>query len=191
MLFAGLTYLLLGEFTLQSVFLLIAGILAYELRGTDFCRRLIDYLGEAGASALLLLALFAVPMYLPGAPARAALSTLGVLVFFLSRFRREGRLNALLASAPFRWLGRVSYSYYLSHGISLYAAARLARVILPPAASIWIFAALMIPCYCMTLIAAGLVYTVMQAPLARMVASKPTASARKLVWQGSKRVAAA
>jgi exopolysaccharide production protein ExoZ len=56
-----------------------------------------------------------------------------VTVFWLSLYawQYNGYLKRSFSLSPLRWLGNMSYSYYLTHGLALHALKRLAPRILP------------------------------------------------------------
>jgi peptidoglycan/LPS O-acetylase OafA/YrhL len=89
--------------------------------------------------------------------------------FFLlcyASFRSEGLTNRLFCWTPLRWLGNMSYSYYLIHGLALKAAFLvLARIAEPigawGAAGCW---SLLPPMFVITLVPAGLLFALVEKP---------------------------
>jgi len=103
--------------------LLATGVLLYELQGSARFRKLLVQIGEAGTVAAF--TLFAMirgtaimDVQFPAIVARMLFCT-GIGTFCASRYTKAGLVNQLLASEPLQQLGRVSYSMYLSHGLSL------------------------------------------------------------------------
>jgi len=74
-----------------------------------------------------------------------------------------GRLNRAFSWTPLRWLGNISYSYYLIHGLALHATAlALARVVAP----FPLLYALALPLGVLaTLVAATLLFALVERPL--------------------------
>jgi peptidoglycan/LPS O-acetylase OafA/YrhL len=90
-----------------------------------------------------------------GALLHVAAPDLGIIALFplliLAAVRNKGRLARLLNSAPFRWLGDISYSVYLLHWFVLFVVletARLAPTIdlgkLPPKPSLLVLTAMIV-----------------------------------------------
>jgi exopolysaccharide production protein ExoZ len=123
----------------------LSGILLYEAIGSSIRRWSHRIPGE---SVALLAFLASFPLifviwirpnlvsFLPG------IHTLGggycVLVLFGSFlgfaffcFGQDGLLNQLFSWTPLRWLGNMSYSYYISHGFTLKVMARVAARAFP------------------------------------------------------------
>lgn len=100
----------------------VSGIALYEALQRRDGWRPGSAIGLAAGSLALLLAL----MPLPGAALQTAkFALLGTLFFVLclAAFQpHRGRLVSVLCWTPLRWLGNMSYSYYLIHGLALKAA---------------------------------------------------------------------
>jgi exopolysaccharide production protein ExoZ len=128
--------------------LFLAGIVLYELSASASVRRL-SRVGEAAAlvANVAVLAL----LYWPdvAAPALAAFGAReGLLVAFkavalsgtflllcLYSFEFAGFLRRVFSWTPLRWLGNISYSYYLLHGLTLNIVALAVRRLIPPTGS--------------------------------------------------------
>ena len=54
-----------------------------------------------------------------------------LFVLVLVTFRSAGPLRALFSATPLRWLGNMSYSYYLMHGLTLKALALIVARVRP------------------------------------------------------------
>lgn len=67
---------------------------------------------------------------------------------------------------PLRWLGNMSYSYYLIHGLTLKAAFKVVAVILPATAGgAWVFWALLAPAFGLTLLTSAALFLAVEQPL--------------------------
>lgn len=147
----------------------LSGILLYEACAA----------GPAGwqpssrAGVLALLSALAVAV-LPGAVAPLMVK-LGVLflaffVLCLACFKQpSGPLAAAFSWAPLRWLGNMSYSYYLIHGLALKFGFLVLAKLLPPTAVaagtvglFWLGLPLM---FALTLVSALLLFLVVERPL--------------------------
>ncbi len=86
-------------------------------------------------------------------------------------------LGCGLSWAPLRWLGNLSYSYYLVHGLGLHLGFMIATIALPP--KLWGAAggALLLPAtFALTLVPSLLLYLAIERPLSLMP-GKPLRSA--------------
>lgn len=150
----------------MSMFL--AGMLLYELvRGGHGARW--------GALAGLLAGLLglAVPLLEMPGPALQALRVGLVYVAFLglclAAFRHpQSWLGRGLSWAPLRWMGNISYSYYLLHGLALQLFFMgLQRVL--PAGGEWAAALLLLPAWLATLPPCLALYLAIERPLSLVV----------------------
>ncbi len=67
---------------------------------------------------------------------------------------------------PLRWLGNMSYSYYLLHGLTLQAAFLVLAMVLPTGEnSPWLFWALLPPMFTLTLIPSAMLFLAIERPL--------------------------
>jgi peptidoglycan/LPS O-acetylase OafA/YrhL len=57
----------------------------------------------------------------------------GSYALMLASFSGEGRLAGMFSTAPLRWLGNCSYSFYLAHSLGVHVAGLLAEKVLPAA----------------------------------------------------------
>jgi len=149
--FAGvwLGYLALC-FTLSRSFvralMFVVGILLYESLSSERFRKVLNSYGEIVAILLLLASfvfvylldtrndLFATPEWragssaIPGVmvyqgPYKTAALSIGIFCFAAYCFAFDGRIRRLFGWTPFRYLGNMSYSYYLIHGVTLQGVA--------------------------------------------------------------------
>ena len=70
------------------------------------------------------------------------------------------------AWTPLRWLGNMSYSYYLLHGLALKAGFLALSTVLPIASyGSWLFWVLLPPMFVLTLIPASVLFLLVERPL--------------------------
>jgi exopolysaccharide production protein ExoZ len=145
----------LGATHVQFI-LFVSGILLYEACNSERVVRLlsqarVQWIGAAALAAFLPVAFLVVTGRVPGLPASVAGRHIAcaVWLFFvlfvvtLVAFRAPGPLRELFSVAPLRWLGNMSYSYYLMHSLALkglaLAIARLRPGWSPGATGHWLF----------------------------------------------------
>lgn len=99
------------------------------------------------------------------------------VLFFL--FVLEALLNQngsarVLSLTPLRWLGNISYSYYLIHGLTLKAAFLLLKKFLPPdgsdASAFWL---LLAPMFAATFVVSALLFVFVEKPFSLTVSQLP------------------
>ena len=125
----------LGAGRVQLI-LFVSGILVYEAYHSTSLRRLFSGRAAQVGGVVALVSFLPVTFVLvtsaiPGLPTRTSdcynlraiwlFAALFVLV--LVTFRAAGPLRSLFSATPLRWLGNMSYSYYLMHGLTLKALA--------------------------------------------------------------------
>ncbi len=124
-------------------------------------------------------------MLLPIAdPAGTAVKTSILFVAFfvlcLACFRTPAaQLSLAFSWTPLRWLGNMSYSYYLFHTLALHAGFKvLARIVPPTGEQPALFWILLPPMLALTLLASAPLYLLIERPFS--LAPRPTRSAPKL-----------
>jgi peptidoglycan/LPS O-acetylase OafA/YrhL len=152
---------LLGDRVRLAMFL--AGVLLYETLAVARP----SWAGAAGGLAAL--ATFALVAALPslGWPPvlRFVVLFAGFYALCLGAFARQGWLAAAFSWTPLRWLGNMSYSYYLIHGLALQAFFLVAAKFLPPEQSqTWMLYAAFLPAFAATLAAAALLFALVEKP---------------------------
>ncbi len=80
-------------------------------------------------------------------------------------FRDAGRISAAMTWAPLRWLGNMSYSYYLLHGFVVQAAMLILRRLLPDGMPDWAFWTALAPVFSLTLAASAVLFLVIEKPV--------------------------
>lgn len=124
--------------------------------------------GPRDAAALLALALGMAALLAPGV---AVLKTGALMLAFLllcwSCFSHpRGRLARAMAWTPLRWLGNMSYSFYLLHGLALKAAFIAFAALLPPAPhGLLLFCALLAPMLAFSALASAALFVLVERPL--------------------------
>jgi exopolysaccharide production protein ExoZ len=149
--------------------LFVAGIVVWELIHAK-----VRPLPQAAVAGLLLLA--GAWVYFPGSGSAAyAGRTLALCIAYGALchlcFSRPGALMSVAVSwTPLRWLGNMSYSYYLLHGLALQATfTGLALVVPPPASSLafgWAFLPL---AFALTLLPSAVLYLAIERPFSLLV----------------------
>lgn len=91
-------------------------------------------------------------------------------------FREEGRTYRIFTWTPMRWLGNMSYSYYLIHGLALNVAFTVfARLFPPNADTPWIFGLALAPMFALTLIPSTFLFLAVERPYSLMPHRRPDA----------------
>lgn len=80
-------------------------------------------------------------------------------------FRGAGRVSAWMTLAPLRWLGNMSYSYYLIHGFVVRIAMVMLARWMPGGMADWIFWAIMPVLFAATLLASALLFMIVEKPV--------------------------
>jgi len=96
-------------------------------------------------------------------------------------FRGDGCISALMTWTPLRWLGNMSYSYYLVHGFVVRTAMVMLARVLPFGLPDWVFWVLMPPLYLGTILASSLLFLAVEKP----VSLRPAAGRVKNAGAGS------
>ncbi|MBV8913528.1 MAG: hypothetical protein JOZ05_10880, partial [Acetobacteraceae bacterium] len=90
-------------------------------------------------------------------------------------FRGTGRVASVFAWTPLRWLGNMSYSYYLIHGFVVRVAMLMLGAALPTGMPEWVFWAVLPLLFGATLVVAALLFVLIEKPYSlRPAASKVT-----------------
>jgi len=88
-------------------------------------------------------------------------------------------LAKTFAWTPMRWLGNMSYSYYLLHGLTLKAAFLVLGVVLPAANyGSWLFWALLPIMFTSTLLPTAALFLAIERPLS-LAAHRPTTAGQQ------------
>ena len=154
----------------------IFGILMYEILQKNDCA-----IGGSWVGFLALLAaLFAT--FLPifgaiGIATKVAAISFSFFVFCTACFLTpDGWLARVFAWTPMRWLGNMSYSYYLLHGLVLNAGFLALSNALPMHEySPWLFAVFLAPMFFLTLGPSLVLFLVVERPLSLVQARPPAA----------------
>ena len=87
-------------------------------------------------------------------------------VLCLTCFRNpSGWLPSAFAWTPLRWLGNISYSYYLLHGLTLKAGfLALSRVLSGASHGAWLFWVLLPPMFALTVVTASALFLLVERP---------------------------
>ncbi|WP_020470473.1 sugar transferase [Zavarzinella formosa] len=135
-----------------------AGFLAHEAvtaRRNHFASAregIVVFVAALGAGLVVLLRAGSV-MFPDGAPGyaiiiRAIAKGLGMFAVAWYCFGGEGVFARILSLSPLRWIGNMSYSFYLTHGLVLKTLALMIALLLPAASrGSWVFWAALPLCY--------------------------------------------
>lgn len=158
----------------------VAGILLYETINIPS----VSTPGSFAGLLALVLGLLATLLPISGSDGFALKVTILFGCFFmlcLSCFRNPGAwLPRTFSWTPIRWLGNMSYSYYLLHGLTLKACFLALAVILPITNyGSWVFWTLLPAMFAFTLIPAAALFLVVERPFSlapRRARRNPTAA---------------
>ena len=152
----------LGQRTRLVMFL--AGIVLWEHRELGGLRT-----PSEAAGVVAVLAGFAVVNLPLSLGLRYGLLAVAFHLFCFASLAPNGRglLNRALCWTPLRWLGNMSYSYYLLHGLALKAAFRALARFLPPTHGLggFTFGAGMAPLFVLTLVPTALLFLAVERPM--------------------------
>lgn len=123
----------------------------------------------------------AAPLSFPGAgPVKLLILAAGFYITCYRCFWRQGALARVFSWTPLRWLGNMSYSYYLLHGLALKAAFTLLPHVIPPAAQAAGLIALLLPVmFAVTLIPSIALFILVERPFSLNVSPRPVAAWRR------------
>jgi exopolysaccharide production protein ExoZ len=163
----------------RAVMLAIGMLLCEAVRRERFVSRFTRR-GEIGAVCVLILAMSLWHLcnlnylwFLPAVPwsnfYRYLFLGTGLFCFCAYCFAYDGVLSRFFARPIMRFLGSMSYSYYLVHGVTLKGLELAASSMIPAARqSEWIFWCALPVGYAMTLCAARVVFVMVEQPLAEV-----------------------
>ena len=134
-----------------------AGMLLAEGLGN----RVPAWVGWAAPAAAFVIA---VTRAVPGVTGEL-LQTVAFFLLCAVCFRGAGLVSAWMTWMPLRWLGNMSYSYYLLHGFVVRIAMVLLARVLPLGMPDWVFWALMPVLYVATLLASSLLFVMVEKPV--------------------------
>ena len=97
--------------------------------------------------------------------AAEAIQTIAFFSLCAVCFRGDGLVSAWMTWTPLRWLGNMSYSYYLVHGYVVRISMVLLARVLPLGMPDWMFWASMPILYVATLLAASFIFVSVEKPL--------------------------
>lgn len=137
---------------------------------------------------LLALACGLIGMLLPfegsgGVVFRVCNLSIAFLILCLTCFRNPSAwLPRIFSWRPLRWLGNMSYSYYLLHGVTLKAGFLALSIVLPVEGyGSWLFFVLLPPMFILTLISSSVLFILVERPFSlssQKVNIKPSGTSR-------------
>jgi peptidoglycan/LPS O-acetylase OafA/YrhL len=96
------------------------------------------------------------------------------LLFVLESLSQPKGTARLLSFTPLRWLGNISYSYYLIHGLTLKAAFLLLYLVFPPTNAnselLWLLCA---PMFAATFVVSALLFVFVEKPFSLIAPPRP------------------
>jgi exopolysaccharide production protein ExoZ len=143
----------------------ISGMILFEIIRSNTLR--------APSSLVAAVALLASAGYLiPGDKsemARAAESAILYFCFFILCFTCLGRKNAVITKifcwTPLRWLGNISYSFYLMHGLAIKGVVIVVAKLIPPDGhSPLLASALLLPIFASSVLASVVLFLLIERP---------------------------
>jgi peptidoglycan/LPS O-acetylase OafA/YrhL len=158
----------------KRALMFLAGMLAFEARNSTWMRSQLTKRGELLVAVLFVIsfpamvALSARPTGLPNIWSWPALLVLLVtdfwIVLFVTGF--DGRLKSAASFFGLRWLGNISYSFYLLHGLTLKMIATALAIVLPVTShgALLVWAVLPIS-FAAAFVASTVLYAVVEKPL--------------------------
>lgn len=165
----------------------VAGMLLHDLlqlRAT--WRRPGSVVGGVALAAGPLAMVLPFPVSHAGDVARVVVLFACLLVAGLACFARpvghtapDGPLARACSWTPLRWLGNMSYSHYLTHGLTLRVAFRLVERFAPPSGGQgpMLFWVLLAPMFALTLVASAGLFLLVERPLSLRTAAAPRPAA--------------
>lgn len=163
--------------------MIAAGMLLWEVQKSDAFVGLIESLGDTGTMALLGAGVAAqlAAMHtnlLGGTTIRhltgSVIFLTGMSAFCASRFSvAQLPLNRIFRMTAPQWLGNISYSWYLGHGLVLLPARYVLKAAGGNVREPWVFFLLLAAFYVVSIVFSALLYRLCEAPLAAALASAP------------------
>ena len=163
LLLAGILFPAIGERVRLVMFL--SGILLYE----GIANQLLPTAPKGLGLLALVFSLTIIQFFPSGISSLNARTSVLFVSFFLlgwSCFTSTNSPSAKLFSwTPLRWLGNMSYSYYLIHGLTLqFVFLLLGRVYPPAAEGVWIYWIGLPFCFILTLISSAVLFILVERP---------------------------
>jgi peptidoglycan/LPS O-acetylase OafA/YrhL len=163
------------------------GMLLFEFRGTHprnaFIRQMRD--GLVLLSVAVLASLFVhisaglsgdEPRYIVASRILGKVGLLAAACWMLCRqcFERRGNLHTWLDWPPIRWLGNMSYSYYLIHSLAIHAVAAAAKRLHLDSTGTLAFPACLMAAFALSVVLSTALFHLVEAPYSlRTVPKKP------------------
>jgi peptidoglycan/LPS O-acetylase OafA/YrhL len=121
-------------------------------------QRKLDTLGLVALVLAVVTPMFLLSDFLAGFP-RLVVLFVGWPVLCAACFCVDGRARRIFSTTPLRWLGNMSYSYYLMHSLVLQGSFELLRKVVPPdGAQPWVWWTMLLPFFVATLVVSYAVF---------------------------------
>ena len=161
----GIASLHYGQDTRARMISFIAGIVLYELISAGRARFALTIAGEFAAVALVTASFaFFYEVHRPRSTSQInaflPVFALSAAFFFLSFycFEYSSFLKRVFSWSPLRYLGNMSYSYYLIHGLTLEGVALVWLKVGLPLSSLWAGLSALVVGFCATWVTASLLF---------------------------------
>ena len=149
----------------------IAGILLYEAIHTLNLWPRISHRTEwlmIGATLIAFTLIGVVDADGRGDLPRLLVSYLAFAPLIFACFRASGPIYTAFSWTPLRWLGNMSYSYYLIHALTITAAAMVVGKVIPSGGPL-LYWAFMLPVFAATLVTSTLLFMLVEKPFSLVV----------------------
>lgn len=117
------------------------------------------------AWALPLTAFVVLTTHLFSVPTSELLQTIAFFALCAVCFRGVGQVSRWMTVAPLRWLGNMSYSYYLIHGIVTRSIMVVVGRLVPAGMPDWLYWSAMPTIFAITLVASGILFVWVEKPI--------------------------
>lgn len=118
-----------------------------------------------GWSAPLLAMIASITRMIPSVITEEVIHSIAFFLLCAVCFRDAGRVSVAMRFAPLRWLGNMSYSYYLLHGFIVRIAMVIIARFMPGGMPDWAYWTLMPILFGITLMASAMLFIIVEKPM--------------------------
>lgn len=150
----------------------IAGILTYEIMSSGKKLRMGGVFGVAGAAGALVITVMH-NVYSFNGQLKFAVLAVSFISLCVGCFSSDGWFSKTLRYKPVRWLGNISYSYYLLHGMVLNGFFLLFAKLVPPSGHAfgWFWSAIVVA-FILTFVMSSVLFAFVERPFSLDVRRK-------------------